>query len=127
MLPKSAPDSVAKIGNNVFEDCYSLESITIPNSVAEIGNEAFRQCESLKEITIPESVSKIGELAFWCCDSLKEITIPESVTEIGEYAFDDICTIYGISGSYAQKYAESHELKFVPIEAQEDISNENSV
>lgn len=121
------PDSVAKIGNNVFEDCYSLESITIPNSVSEIGDETFRNCESLKEITLPDSISKIGELAFWCCDSLKGITIPESVTEIGEDAFDDTCTIYGISGSYAQKYAESHELKFVPIEAQEDISNENSV
>ncbi len=108
------PDSITQIGDNAFQWCESLKEITIPDGVTKIGNNVFEGCQSLESITIPNSVSEIGELAFLSCESLKEITIPESVTEIGENAFDDTCTIYGVSGSYAQQYAEEHNLTFIP-------------
>ena len=56
--------SVTSIGDDAFENCYSLTSITIPNSVTSIGIWAFFYCSSLTSITIPNSVTSIGESAF---------------------------------------------------------------
>ena len=66
------PNSVTKIGNRVFEQCESLQSITIPNFVTSIGEEAFSSCRSLQSVTIPNSVTKIGDYAFWLCTHLDE-------------------------------------------------------
>lgn len=61
----------------------------------------------------PEVVG-ILENAFRGCTELTALTIPESVTEIPENAFEDCpnLTIYGEIGSYAQEYAESHNIPF---------------
>ena len=79
--------SVTSIGNNVFEYCSSLTSITIPNSVITIGYRAFAYCRSLISITIPNSVTTIEEDLFYSCSSLTSILIGSSVTTIGDYAF----------------------------------------
>lgn len=62
----------------------------------------------------------ILENAFQGCTELTALTIPESVTEIPENAFEDCpnLTIYGASGSYAQEYAESHNISFVATSSQ---------
>lgn len=59
-------------------------------------------------------VAGILENAFRGCTELTALTIPESVTEIPENAFEDCpnLTIYGEIGSYAQEYAESHNIPF---------------
>ena len=81
------PDSVTNIGNNAFDSCYSLSSVIIPDGVTSIGNNAFRSCYSLSSITIPNSVTKIWQSAFNGCYSLSSITIPNSVTRIDSGAF----------------------------------------
>ena len=79
--------SVTSIGNDAFNRCSALTSVTIPNSVTSIGNSAFYGCSSLTSVTIPNSVTSIGHEAFYHCSSLNSITIPNSVTSIGHYAF----------------------------------------
>ena len=81
------------MGNRAFEQCKSLQSVTIPNSVTSIGDEAFSSCESLQSVTIPNSVKSIGNRAFELCKSLQSVTIPNSVTSIGDGAFSgcNIC------------------------------------
>lgn len=54
-----------------FEECKSLESITIPNNVTEIGSDAFKGCSSLASIEIPNSVIYLGDMAFANCHSLR--------------------------------------------------------
>lgn len=80
---------LSSIGPGAFNYCYSLESITIPESVTSIGSDAFYYCYGLRSVTFGENsqLTSIGEGAFNWCESLESITIPDSVTSIGEGAF----------------------------------------
>ncbi len=91
-IPKYVTDSdgtkhkVVGLGNNIFNNCKGLTSITIPDSVTNIGEYAFGLCSSLTSITIPNSVTSI-ELGTFNDSGLTSITIPNSVTSIGDNAF----------------------------------------
>lgn len=80
---------LSSIGPGAFNYCYSLESITIPESVTSIGSDAFYYCYGLRSVTFGENsqLTSIGDGAFNWCESLESITIPDSVTSIGEGAF----------------------------------------
>ncbi len=82
---------VTRIGEDAFEWCDKMTSITIPNSVTSIGSFAFSGCTGLTSITIPDSVTSIGGSAFSGCTGLTSITIPDSVTSIDWGAFAN-CT-----------------------------------
>ena len=86
--------SVTSIGNDAFEYCYGLTSVTIPNSVTSIGGDAFTWCIGLTSIEIPNSVTSIGVGAFGYCYGLTSIEIPNSVTSIGSNAF---VSCYGLT------------------------------
>ena len=75
------------IGSNAFNQCSSLEYITIPSSVTRIGDRAFYRCSSLKSIVISSSYIYIGDLAFDGCSSLKNVEILSFKAYIGNYAF----------------------------------------
>ena len=55
--------SVTSIGENAFENCDNLQSVTIPNSVTSIGIGAFYSCSRLQSVTINGN-PKIGGSAF---------------------------------------------------------------
>lgn len=80
--------SVTAIGDDAFESCFNLTSVTIPNSVTSIDGCAFRGCTKLANIHIPNSVTTIGGSAFQNCIRLATVNIPNSVTTIGVYAFE---------------------------------------
>jgi len=111
------PGTVTDIGTGAFEGCSALNSINIPSGVTSIGNGAFYQCTSLTEVSLPGSVTSIGDYAFEGCTNLSKITILNTVTSIGNTTFKDCSnlTIYGIIGSYAETYAEQHNIPFRSI------------
>lgn len=96
------------IGDNAFEDCKYVNSVTIPNTVTSIGRLAFWKC-GLTSISIPNSVKTIDESAFsksgltsivlpfplktisasvfQDCKNLESVTISENVTTIENDAF----------------------------------------
>ncbi|MGN0499207.1 MAG: leucine-rich repeat protein [Acutalibacteraceae bacterium] len=124
----SIPDSITSIDNYAFELCNSLTSITIPRNVISIGNSAFRGCISLESVAIPDSLTSIGNYAFGDCKKLKSITIPNSVTSIGTHALgwylendSPAFTIYGTSGSAAEKYANENAITFIDVNASSNL------
>ena len=50
-------------------------SYLIPNTVTVIGENAFNGCTGLTSVTIPNTVTAIGEDAFWCCYGLTSIEV----------------------------------------------------
>ncbi len=112
------PNSIKVIGENAFNGCKSLKSVTISNSIDTISNsidtisnsietipnsknvigaQAFMECKSLKNVTIPDGVTKICRYAFSGCSSLKTITIPKSVAEIDCWAFLDCTSLQSVT------------------------------
>ena len=79
------------IGNNAFQSCGELTSITIPEGVTSIGGFAFYGCSKLQTVNFEENSNlvSIGSQAFYNCSSLASIAIPEGVTSIGYSAFQN--------------------------------------
>ena len=124
------PGSVYLIEEWAFDGCTSLSEVALCNGVNSIGDFAFAECSSISRVTIPNSVEYIGMGAFYGCTSLESVTIPKSVTTIDELAFGyyykengedyeyakvDGFTVYGVSGSEAERYANDNGFAFIEL------------
>ncbi len=80
---------VVSVEASAFLDNTSITSVVLPDGITSIGENAFNGCESLTSVTFGKNsqLSSIGPGAFNYCHSLESITIPASVTSIGEWAF----------------------------------------
>ena len=86
------PNTVTKIGDNAFEGCSKLTSVTMADNVTEIENNAFKGCSKLTNVTIGSGVTDIKNWAFGNCTRLTSITInSRSLNSIGWGAFEN-CT-----------------------------------
>lgn len=74
-----------RLEDNSFQGCRLLESVIIPNRVTTIGNHVFENCSSLQNISIEgDALRSIGWETFKNCTSLKTLTIPASVYSMGD-------------------------------------------
>lgn len=89
-------DSATKrIGGGVFNGRENVTEITIPASVIEIGENAFEGCANLISVTFLEPASDeqaepltVGDAAFYNCTGLTSIELPARTKSIGASAFN---------------------------------------
>lgn len=112
-----------ELGFGSFMNCASLRSVSIGEGTTLIPAQSFYGCGRLSDVTLPETVVEIGDYAFNGCASLDSITIPAAVTTIGEDAFDGCSwlTIYGSTGSEAERYADEHGIPFIDPDAAPEV------
>ncbi len=60
--------------------------IVLPNHVVSVGNNAFEDCFSVKSIVFDDALTAIGEYSFAGCE-ITELSLPDKVTDIPDYAF----------------------------------------
>ncbi|MBQ2848380.1 MAG: InlB B-repeat-containing protein [Clostridia bacterium] len=121
------PENLEHIGTHAFGRCFAAPGkLELPPTVKTIGTAAFEGCHQLTEINLPEGLTQIGESAFSDCNSLSEISIPSTVTDIGEAAFFNCTGLERISlpeiNNLKNIYAGSfNETAFYRNEANWDI------
>lgn len=139
------PDSLKTIGDNAFADCYRLEEIELPANLESVGqglfthakfteinclknvtviNEfMFNECVGFVNIEIPKHITSIESRAFYGSWNLESVIIHENVKSISDNAFelcDALTTIYGVKGSYAEKFATENGYTFVELKEEAD-------
>lgn len=103
------PVGINFFGDNIFENCTALATVTLPSSMteiprgfllksgitsftanttlAEIGDYAFYECALLSEVHLNEGLTAIGESAFEKCSALTSVTLPDTLTSMARAAF----------------------------------------
>lgn len=81
------PESIVIIGDNAFGNCSKLERVEFLNGLISIGDSAFSGCKSLVNIMLPDTLERLGWQVFYNCVKLESIYIPQNVTYVGYDAF----------------------------------------
>ncbi|MCM1186910.1 MAG: leucine-rich repeat protein [Lachnoclostridium sp.] len=111
------PDSVTSLGTHVFEDCELLGGVMLGTGITKIPAYAFNLCPSLEKIVLPYQTGTVDDNAFTNCVKLKELTVPRAVTNIGNaFSYPIKMTVYGVSGTYAEEWANNVNATFVAQE-----------
>ena len=111
----SISDSVTSMGEKAFYDCDALTDVKLGTGITQIPTSCFEHCDVLPSVVLPYRISKVGDNAFKNCVALTETTIPRATTSISTSAFSYPAkmTVYGISGTYAETFANQQGMKFV--------------
>ena len=85
--------NITNLPDNAFRSS-SLAKITIPDSVTSIGNNAFNGCDKLDTVTIEKTsqLQSIGNGVFGST-KIRTIYIPANVTSIGQQTFFNLATL----------------------------------
>lgn len=79
-------NGITRVGDQNFNTCKNLVSVTLPDTLKTIGFVAFSECSALTSIVIPASVTVVEHEAFKSCSNA-EITISSTATKIEGGAF----------------------------------------
>ncbi len=109
-------ENVTHIGNLAFRNCVQLTSVQLGKTEV-IGDNAFEFCRSLTTVTIPATVQQVGKRAFSFCEHLESVYFLSDPEDLGESIFEfcpDV-VIYGTPGGYVEAYCAQYGLIFHPL------------
>ncbi|MCM1332295.1 MAG: leucine-rich repeat protein [Bacteroides sp.] len=69
-------ENITRIGQNIFEGCKKLSTVTFPKTITSIPAGMFKNCTALSSFKYPEKFNTIFNSAFYGCTSLTEINDP---------------------------------------------------
>jgi uncharacterized repeat protein (TIGR02543 family) len=84
---------VVGLGDSVFSQSRTLETVTLPSTIKYLGYEAFANCQQLYTVNLANTqIERIGERAFYRCGLLKTVNMKKPngtspIKTIGKYAF----------------------------------------
>ncbi len=110
-------DKLVEVGYQVFNNS-KIKRAVINEAIKHLSDELFVNCFELETVIIGGAVETIGVEAFGNCTALETVVIPSNVTEISEDAFLDAnedLVIYCNEGSYAQEYAAKNDIKYTTL------------
>lgn len=94
-IPSTVTDSeteytVTEIGDGVFQDMHTLETITFPSTLTKIGLYAFRNCNNLTSLDLSyTNVTIIETYSFQGCTNLSSVSFPSTLQYIGWSTFQN--------------------------------------
>ena len=137
------PDSVTSLGDNAFNGCTGLTSVTIGNGVTTISDNAFNGCTSLTSIEVDGDnpafsssdgylLNKAGDELLVCPAGLESATVGNGITKVSEGAFsgDKLKEVVfsGTSVSVAKcAFNNCASLTKIVIESLDVVFEENSI
>lgn len=98
------------VGNSFFAGCTSLKDVKLGNNLKSIEGSSysypFDNCTSLQKLTLPASVERISNLAFVNCKNLNSLRILRKTPPTIDYgtfsSFDtSVCTLHVPAGTKA--------------------------
>ncbi|MBP0967744.1 MAG: leucine-rich repeat protein, partial [Oscillospiraceae bacterium] len=129
--------NLAVMGQECFYNCDALTEVTLPATLKTVGKQAFRNCDSLKSATVAGPVC--SELMFGECPKLESVTFLDPNCNIYSYS-NTVCNemaaptrgmyngvIRGYVGSTAQKYAESWNYRFEPLDPENYVTTSPAI
>ena len=100
-------DGIEGISDGACRENYFLKSVHLPSSLDYLAQNVFRDCWSLESLEIPTGVTKIYEYLCYGDESLKTVTMNTELNEIGKYAFADCYSLSSVTNASARKIGES--------------------
>jgi len=94
-------NSITTISDRAFRYCSNLGKngqLLLPSSLVYLGVESFRDCKSISKIVIPSGVATIPSGCFRGCTNLRDLNLSK-VESVEDYAFADCFSNIGTSGS----------------------------
>ncbi|MBE5922999.1 MAG: hypothetical protein E7271_00845 [Lachnospiraceae bacterium] len=135
-------EGVTTIYSNAFEYNKSLAKVTLPDSLQTLGEYAFRCCDVLGEVhlgaglktvpkycfyedpelvsvVLPQQITKVDEFAFGNCTKFTDVTMNRNVTSaaVNAFSYPAKLSIHGVSGTYAETFANDNNIKFTVLGA----------
>ena len=111
---------VTAFGDNAFDNCRELNSITIPSSVTSLGKGCFSSCSGLTSITIPSSVTSLSYNCFSNCPKLEKATFQGNLPQNTIYCDLNSTCIFYVPKAYLQNYKDALGSKYSYIYASKD-------
>lgn len=123
------PEGIETIGENAFESCYYLTSLTIPKTVKSIETNAFRACNKLNSINVFDldswcNIDFADENANPCFkakifklkgEEITELVIPRGINPIKKFnfigcPFTKITILDGVTSIESRAFSQSKNL-----------------
>ncbi|MBR3967814.1 MAG: leucine-rich repeat protein [Clostridia bacterium] len=106
--------SVIKLGDSIFENNDSINSVSFGSGILEIGEKAFYDCDNMVCILISEELTTIGAQAFESCDSFNSVILYDSVESIGANAFSSCpkLTVWCNEDTAAYSYVTENNIAY---------------